>query len=159
MLDSGDLNFSFSGLKTAVRYLLPKIGWEGGVIPSEAKEPGRATVRSTGFVGFARDDRVVNDLCASFQQAVIDVLREKSLRAVRQTRSGRLTLSGGVSCNRALRETLREACEENGIELLVAEPWLCTDNAAMIAFAAMLRLEAGFISGLADEIDPNLALR
>jgi tRNA A37 threonylcarbamoyltransferase TsaD len=41
----------------------------------------------------------------------------------------------------------------------VAEPWLCTDNAAMIAFAAMLRLEAGFISGLADEIDPNLALR
>jgi N6-L-threonylcarbamoyladenine synthase len=68
-------------------------------------------------------------------------------------------LSGGVSCNRALRETLREACEENGIELLVAEPWLCTDNAAMIAFAAMLRLEAGFISGLADEIDPNLALR
>ncbi|MEP6710014.1 MAG: tRNA (adenosine(37)-N6)-threonylcarbamoyltransferase complex transferase subunit TsaD [Verrucomicrobiota bacterium] len=132
MLDSGDLNFSFSGLKTAVRYLLPKIGRD--------------------------DDRVVNDLCASFQQAVIDVLREKSLRAVRRTRSGRLTLSGGVSCNRALRENLREACEENGIELLVAEPWLCTDNAAMIAFAAMLRLEAGFISGLADEIDPNLAL-
>jgi len=56
---------------------------------------------------------------------------EKSLRAVRQTRSGRLTLSGGVSCNRERGdETLREACEENGIELLVAEPWLCTDNAA-----------------------------
>ena len=139
------------------------------VIPSEAEavtqpkarpgfQSGRATSSSTGSPGFARDDRVVNDLCASFQQAVIDVLREKSLRAVRQTRSGRLTLSGGVSCNRALRETLREACEENGIELLVAEPWLCTDNAAMIAFAAMLRLEAGFISGLADEIDPNLAL-
>ena len=170
MLDSGDLNFSFSGLKTAVRYLLPKIGWECAVIPSEAEavtqpkarpgfQSGRATASSTGSLGFARDDGVVNDLCASFQQAVIDVLREKSLRAVRQTRSGRLTLSGGVSCNRALRETLREACEENGIELLVAEPWLCTDNAAMIAFAAMLRLEAGFISGLADEIDPNLALR
>ena len=158
MLDSGDLNFSFSGLKTAVRYLLPKIGWECAVIPSEAKEPDGATASSTGSVGFARDDRVVNDLCASFQQAVIDVLREKSLRAVRQTGSGRLMLSGGVSCNRALRENLREACEENGIELLVADPWLCTDNAAMIAFAAMLRLEAGFISGLADEIDPNLAL-
>ena len=159
MLDSGDLNFSFSGLKTAVRYLLPKIAWECAVIPSVAEESGRATASSTGSLGFALDDGVVNDLCASFQQAVIDVLREKSLRAVRQTRSGRLTLSGGVSCNRALRETLREACEENGIELLVAEPWLCTDNAAMIAFAAMLRLEAGFISGLADEIDPNLALR
>src|SRR5437667_11456129 len=146
MLDSGDLNFSFSGLKTAVRYLLPKIGWECAVIPSEAKEPDGATASSPGFVGLARDDRVVNDLCASFQQAVIDVLREKSLRAVRQTRSGRLTLSGGVSCNRALRENLREACEENGIELFVADPWLCTDNAAMIAFAAKLRLEAGFIS-------------
>jgi N6-L-threonylcarbamoyladenine synthase len=158
MLDSGDLNFSFSGLKTAVRYLLPKIGWECAVIPSEAKESRRAAASFTGSLGFARDDRVVNDLCASFQQAVIEVLREKSLRAVRQTRSGRLMLSGGVSCNRALRENLREACEENGIELLVAEPWLCTDNAAMIAFAAMLRLEAGFISGLADEIDPNLAL-
>ena len=170
MLDSGDLNFSFSGLKTAVRYLLPKIAWECAAILSEAEavtqpkarpgfQSGRATASSTGSLGFARDDGVVNDLCASFQQAVIDVLREKSLRAVRQTRSGRLTLSGGVSCNRALRETLREACEKNGIELLVAEPWLCTDNAAMIAFAAMLRLEAGFISGLADEIDPNLALR
>ena len=158
MLDSGDLNFSFSGLKTAVRYLLPKIGWECAVIPSEAKEPDGATASSPGSVGLARDDRVVNDLCASFQQAVIDVLREKSLRAVRQTRSGRLTLSGGVSCNRALRENLREACEENGIELFVADPWLCTDNAAMIAFAAKLRLEAGFISRLADEIDPNLAL-
>ena len=172
MLDSGDLNFSFSGLKTAVRYLLPKIAWECAVIPSGAEavtqpkarpgfQSGRATASSTstGSLGVARDDRVVNDLCASFQQAVIDVLREKSLRAVRQTRSGRLTLSGGVSCNRALRENLREACEENGIKLLVAEPWLCTDNAAMIAFAAMLRLEAGFISGLADEVDPNLALR
>jgi N6-L-threonylcarbamoyladenine synthase len=158
MLDSGDLNFSFSGLKTAVRYLLPKIGWECAFIPSEVEESRRTTASFTGSLGFARDDRVVNDLCASFQQAVIEVLREKSLRAVRQTRSGRLTLSGGVSCNRALRENLREACEENGIELLVAEPWLCTDNAAMIAFAAMLRLEAGFISGLADEIDPNLAL-
>jgi N6-L-threonylcarbamoyladenine synthase len=53
---------------------------------------------------------------------------------------------------------LRTTCGENGIEFLVAEPWLCTDNAAMIAFAAMLRLEEGIVSDLADEIDPNLAL-
>jgi len=105
---------------------------------------------------FARDD--TNDLCASFQQAVIDVLREKSLRALQQTEARRLTLSGGVSCNRALRENLRAACQKNGIEFLVAEPWLCTDNAAMIAFAAMLRLDNGIISDLAEEIDPNLAL-
>src|SRR6478752_2507750 len=139
MLNSGDLNFSFSGLKTAVRYLLPKV-----VGPSESASP-------------ARDD-VLADLCASFQQAVIDVLREKSLRALRQTKSRVLTLSGGVSCNCALREDLRAMCEKNEIEFLVAEPWLCTDNAAMIAFAAMLRLQSGLQSEVTEEIDPNLAV-
>jgi N6-L-threonylcarbamoyladenine synthase len=67
-------------------------------------------------------------------------------------------LSGGVSCNRALRENLRATCQKNGIEFLVAAPWLCTDNAAMIVFAAMLRMEAGFRSELTEEIDPNLKL-
>jgi len=154
MLNSGDLNFSFSGLKTAVRYLLPKV-----VIPSEVEgsrgESFKVARRDASTD--ARDDMLAN-LCASFQQAVIDVLREKSLRALQQTKLRRLTLSGGVSCNRALREDLRTACQKNGIEFLVAEPWLCTDNAAMIAFAAMLRLENGIVSNLAEEIDPNLAL-
>jgi N6-L-threonylcarbamoyladenine synthase len=160
MLNSGDLNFSFSGLKTAVRYLLPKV-----VIPSEnASPPWTEGSRDESFKVTPRDpstdarEDVLADLCASFQQAVIDVLREKSLRAQQQTKSPRLTLSGGVSCNRALREDLRATCEKNGIEFLVAEPWLCTDNAAMIAFAAMLRLEKGIVSNLAEEIDPNLAL-
>src|SRR5882724_630329 len=155
MLNSGDLNFSFSGLKTAVRYLLPKI-----VIPSEVEGSRHESLKVTHRdpSTHARDD-VLADVCASFQEAVIDVLREKSLRALQQTKSRRLTLSGGVSCNRALRENLRAACQKNGIEFLVAEPWLCTDNAAMIAFAAMLRLENGIVSDLAEEIDPNLALR
>jgi len=153
MLNSGELNFSFSGLKTAVRYLLPVILSRGdGEGSRKRREDTREIPR------FARDDNVVNDLCASFQQAVIDVLREKSLRALRQTNSGTLTLSGGVSCNCALREDLRAMCEKNGIELLVAEPWLCTDNAAMIAFAALLRLQRGITSRLEEEIDPNLAL-
>ncbi len=155
MLNSGDLKFSFSGLKTAVRYLLPKV-----VIPRGAEgsrgESFKVTRRDPS--ADARDDSVVNDLCASFQQAVMDVLREKSLRALRQTNSRTLTLSGGVSCNCALREDLRAMCEKNGIEFLVAEPWLCTDNAAMIAFAALLRLQSGAQSSLADEIDPNLTL-
>ena len=160
MLNSGDLNLSFSGLKTAVRYLLPKI-----VIPSENASPLDRGSRHESLKVTHRDpstharDDVVADVCASFQEAIIDVLREKSLRALQQTKSRRLTLSGGVSCNRALRENLRAACQKNGIEFLVAEPWLCTDNAAMIAFAAMLRLENGIVSDLAEEIDPNLALR
>ena len=154
MLNSGDLNFSFSGLKTAVRYLLPKV-----VIPNEV-EGSRAESFKVTYRDPSTDagDDVLADLCASFQQAVIDVLREKSLRALQQTKSRRLTLSGGVSCNSALRENLRATCQENKIEFLVAEPWLCTDNAAMIAFAAMLRLENGLVSSLAEEIDPNLAL-
>ncbi len=155
MLNSGDLNFSFSGLKTAVRYLLPKV-----VIPSAAEGARRQSfkVTSTGSLDVVRDDGIVNDLCASFQQAVIDVLRQKSLRALQQAKSRVLTLSGGVSCNRALRQELRATCDQNGIEFLVAEPWLCTDNAAMIAFAAMLRLQSGITSGLEEEIDPHLAL-
>src|SRR5205807_9864781 len=78
MLNSGDLNFSFSGLKTAVRYLLP-------VILSRADGEGSREIREDAreVPRFARDH--TNDLCASFQQAVIDVLREKSLRALRQT--------------------------------------------------------------------------
>ncbi len=160
MLNSGDLNFSFSGLKTAVRYLLPKV-----VIPSENASPARTAGSRDETLNVTHrhpstdtPDDVLADLCASFQQAVIEVLREKSLCALRQTKSRRLTLSGGVSCNRALREDLRAACEKNEIEFLVAEPWLCTDNAAMIALAAMLRLENGIVSNLAEEIDPNLAL-
>ena len=156
MLNSGDLNFSFSGLKTAVRYLLEK----PSVIPKreDAEGPRKRRENIREVPRSARDDICIDDLCASFQEAVIDVLREKSLRALQQTKSRRLTLSGGVSCNRALRENLRAACQKNGIEFLVAEPWLCTDNAAMIAFAAMLRLQAGFQSTVTEEIDPNLAL-
>ena len=158
MLNSGDLNFSFSGLKTAVRYLLPTMLSRADTASPARIEGSREIKGDVREVPrFARDD--TDDLCASFQEAVIDVLREKSLRALQQTKSRRLTLSGGVSCNRALRENLRAACQKNGIEFLVAEPWLCTDNAAMIAFAGMLRLENGIVSDFAEEIDPNLALR
>jgi N6-L-threonylcarbamoyladenine synthase len=127
MLDSE--NFSFSGLKTAVRYLLPTL----------------------------RGDFVA-DLCASFQQAIIDVLVRKTIAAAQQCDVDLVTLSGGVSCNRELRRQLGDACAREGFEFKSAEAWLCTDNAAMIAFAASLRLQAGFESKVTEEIDPNLAL-
>lgn len=132
MADSGDLNFSFSGLKTAVRYAL-------------AKEA-------------SRDSNTVNDVCASFQAAVVEVLCGKSLSAVRKTGARTLALSGGVSRNEALRDGLRAMCQKNEIEFLVAAPWLSTDNAAMIAFAGLLCFERAKCSSLAEEIDPNLAL-
>ncbi|MDP9253597.1 MAG: tRNA (adenosine(37)-N6)-threonylcarbamoyltransferase complex transferase subunit TsaD [Verrucomicrobiota bacterium] len=129
MLDSRDHNFSFSGLKTAVRYLLPKL-----------------------------DGDFTDDLCASFQQAVVDVLIQKTLRAAREVRVKIVTLSGGVSRNWHLREKLSAACERSGLKLVSAAPELCTDNAAMIAFAAAQRLRLGITSSVSDEIDPNLAL-
>ncbi len=157
MLDSE--NFSFSGLKTAVRYLLPKIGVipsrAGGEGPHKRSSGARPTVRS---LAFARDDRVMNDLCASFQQAVVDVLLRKTIAAAKKNNVDLVTVSGGVSCNQELRKQLREKCEREGFEFKTAEPWLCTDNAAMIAFAASLRLQNGFGSKVTEEIDPNLAL-
>ena len=127
MLDSE--NFSFSGLKTAVRYLLPKL----------------------------RGDFLA-DLCASFQQAIVDVLVRKTIAAAKRYDVDLITVSGGVSCNEELRRQLRDACDHEGFRFKSAEPWLCTDNAAMIAFAASLRLGAGFESKVTEEIDPNLAL-
>jgi N6-L-threonylcarbamoyladenine synthase len=122
-------NFSFSGLKTAVRYLLPKL--KGNFLA---------------------------DLCASFQQAIVDVLVCKTIAAAQKYRVSLVTVSGGVSCNQELRKQLGQACKREGFEFKTAEPWLCTDNAAMIAFAALLRLQAGFRSNVTEEIDPNLAL-
>jgi N6-L-threonylcarbamoyladenine synthase len=141
MLDSRDHNFSFSGLKTAVRYLLPKIG----IIPSR-----------TGI--FAQDDKLLADVCASFQRAVIDVLVKKTIRAARECQHKVVTVSGGVSCNRELRDRLRAACDDAGFKFLAADSPLCTDNAAMIAFVASLKFRAGITSSVTDEIDPNFAL-
>jgi tRNA N6-adenosine threonylcarbamoyltransferase len=155
----GSENFSFSGLKTAVRYLLPRIK----VIPSEAQQSrgtllNDAIIDGSGSVDFARDDKLLSDLCASFQQAIIDVLVTKTIAAAQEYRMQLVTVSGGVSCNHELRHQLRDASSRKGIEFKSAEPWLCTDNAAMIAFAALLRLRAGFESHVTEEIDPNLAL-
>ena len=141
----GSENFSFSGLKTAVRYLLPKI------------RPGEANRRLTQ-TPYNLDEQTLRDLCASFQQAIIDVLVTKTIAAAQKYRVDLVTISGGVSCNQELRRQMRDASSRKGIEFKSAEPWLCTDNAAMIAFAALLRLRAGFESQVTEEIDPNLAL-
>jgi N6-L-threonylcarbamoyladenine synthase len=137
-------NFSFSGLKTAVRYLLPKIG------------PGEEWPLTQ--TRYNLDEQTLRDLCASFQQAIIDVLVTKTIAAAQKYCVDLVTMSGGVSCNQELRCQMRDASSRKGIEFKSAEPWLCTDNAAMIAFAALLRLRAGFESQVTEEIDPNLAL-
>ncbi len=139
MLDSGDHNFSFSGLKTSVRYALAKL--------SATSRPGERL-----------NPKIIEDICASFQRAVIEVLVRKTIAAAKTRRTSLVTLSGGVSCNKELRGQLAAACHEAGLRALAAPNALTTDNAAMIAFAAALRFARGLVSGVAEEIDPNLAL-
>ena len=129
-----NLNFSFSGLKTAVRFFYEKS-------PQMQAEPEWA-----------------HDLCASFQKAVVDVIVRKSIQAVAQSRVERLAVSGGVLCNKKLRDDLEFACHEAGIDLVVADPLFCTDNAGMIAGAAAEKLAAGVEPRVGDDINPNLDL-
>lgn len=134
MIDSGDFQFSFSGLKTAVFYLLQKLGNPLG-------------------------EKAVDDLCASFQEAVIDILVAKTLAAAEATGEGLITVSGGVSCNSRLREAMADACARRGCDLKFAEAVHSTDNAAMIAFAAAIKQGMNADpTGLDQDINPNLGL-
>ncbi len=116
--DKGD-DFSFSGLKTSVRYFLEK--------NPQILEDGRS----------------VRDLCASVQKAIIDVLVTKTIRATRRLGHRCVTASGGVTCNRGLRAALKAACEEEGLSLRLSVPGLSTDNAAMVGLLAGLYAEQG----------------
>jgi N6-L-threonylcarbamoyladenine synthase len=109
------LDFSFSGLKTAVRYALYGPGAARGT------PPPAGTLRA--------------DVAASFQEAVVDVLVEKSRRALRQTQLPRLAVGGGVAANRSLRHALEALTAAEKAELFIPPRDLCTDNAAMAALA------------------------
>ncbi|OYT72358.1 MAG: tRNA (adenosine(37)-N6)-threonylcarbamoyltransferase complex transferase subunit TsaD [Armatimonadetes bacterium JP3_11] len=113
-------HFSFSGLKTAVRREVERLQQ-----------------------GNALTEAVKNDLCASFQQAVIDALIEKTMAAVRAASVETLTVVGGVAANSALQRQMRAACDKAGVNLKIPPPKYCTDNAAMIALAGYFRLLSG----------------
>ncbi len=121
MMDSGDLDFSFSGLKTAVSLLVRE--------HPQADEATRA------------------DIAAGFQEAVVDVLAAKSVSAVRESGITRLVIAGGVGANQRLRERLREAAARRRFRLHYPELEYCTDNGAMIALAGALRLHASSAAG------------
>jgi len=117
LLHSGDLDFSFAGLKTAVLTQARKLGDE-----LEARK---------------------SDLAASTQAAIVEVLLKKSLAALDRTGLKRLVVAGGVGANRSLREQLDAACGRRGVRVHYPELHLCTDNGAMIAMAAAMRIQAG----------------
>jgi len=136
MMREPGFDFSFSGLKTAVLYTLSERNPE---------------------TGSARPEELA-DLCASFQEAVIEVLVTKTIRAAKHAGRNIIALSGGVSLNKTLRAAFETACKKHDLTLATATPGLCTDNAAMIAFAALLRAFEGHASPLDADIDPNLSL-
>ena len=130
------LDFSFSGLKTAVRYAI------GG--------PGNNDVHSVKLT-----QQQVADLAASFQQAVVDCLVSKSVKAVQQTGLKRLCVGGGVAANRLFRDQLAQQCQQQNIQLQFAPLEYCTDNAVMGAIAVE-RFKAGLFEDLELDIKPGL---
>ena len=128
LIDEG-LDFSFSGMKTSV-------------INYVRKHPEAADT----------------DLCAGFQEAVVDVLVTKTMRAAELVGANGVCLGGGVAANSRLRERFAEAAAARGLDCLVPDRAYCTDNAAMIAAAANWRLDADGPTGLDDGAHPNLPL-
>jgi N6-L-threonylcarbamoyladenine synthase len=116
MIDSAQLDFSFSGLKTALLYEIQ--GTSHGRLEPTAIDPAR-----------------VADLAASYQEAIVDVLIEKCRKAVFRTGRRILLVGGGVAANRRLRDRLTKLAADEAIEVVLAAPELCTDNAAMAALA------------------------
>jgi N6-L-threonylcarbamoyladenine synthase len=120
MLNSGDLDFSFSGLKTAVLTVARKLA--GGAAPDTLSDARKA------------------DIAVEFQSAIVDVLVAKALAALESTGHRRLVVAGGVGANRSLRARLQEAARARGADVFFPDLQFCTDNGAMIALVGALRL-------------------
>jgi len=131
LLRAGTLDFSFSGLKTAVINAFKDEVANDETLPLE-------------------------DISASFQEAVVDVLVTKTLNAALLRRVSSVSVTGGVSANRRLRDVFRYRCQQKGIEVFFPELSLCTDNAAMIAAAGYARLKRGEATDLNLNVFPNV---
>jgi len=135
LLHDANDDFSFSGLKTSIRYFL------------------------RDHPALLENEQSLRDLCASVQAAIVEVLVKKTLRAAKRLGVKCVTASGGVTCNRALRAELTRACEHNHLTLRLAEKSLCTDNAAMIGILAERKFKhGGGTTSCDDEIAPGLQL-
>lgn len=133
MIDTDDYDFSFSGLKSAVLNFVNKSKMMGDSFKNE-------------------------DLAASFQQAVADILVFKSIKACKDFNINKLALAGGVSANSFLRESIKNACNKQNIELFIPNINLCTDNAAMIGCAAYFEYIKGNFASLDLNAYPSLKL-
>lgn len=127
------LDFSFSGLKTSAIYFVEGLKKKGETVPLE-------------------------DVCASFQEAVVGSLIQKTRRAVKKGSFKRVIVCGGVAANSSLRERMKELSSKLKFELFIPSIHLCTDNALMIARAGYALFQKGITLSLQDDVDPNLSL-
>ena len=135
-LSKGSLDFSFSGLKTAVALYVKK--WRNTTMSSNST--------------------TIEDIAASFQAAVVDILIEKAIAAAARVGAGSLVLAGGVARNNRLRSDLQKMVNKKGIDLYIPRPEFCTDNGAMIAIAGYHKLIQGEISDLTLDARSRFAL-
>lgn len=136
-MDGESFEFSFSGIKTSVLYLLRELKYD----PQ------------------SRDEQLVRDICASFQEAVIDVLVSKTINAAQKYGVKSIAVAGGVAANRGLRAALESKAATIGARAFFPRPLYCTDNAAMIGIAAHFKYKKfGMVSDLTLKPTPNLAL-
>lgn len=133
LMEKGNLDFSFSGLKTGVLNYI-----------NTSRQAGRDFNRA--------------DVAAGFQEAVVDVIRAKAMWAMESLGEKRLALAGGVASNSRLRAALEEDCRERGFELYAPSPALCTDNAAMVGAAAYYKYMEFGGDGLELDACPNLSI-
>ena len=121
-LDAESLDFSFSGLKTAVANYVNKRRQKNMQLP-------------------------VDDICATFHEAVVEVLVEKTIKAAILHRIKTVTVGGGVASNKRLRQKMQQRCDENNLKLFIPPPVFCTDNAAMIGLAGYHSFQEGMLIG------------
>jgi len=134
-----DCDFSYAGLKTSVRTAITKLRRQLGDDYADSEDPRPLP------------EQVVSDLAASFQESAIKHLEQRLRRALKRIKASgkepisQIVLAGGVAANKELRRRMEALCEKEGLELVVPNPKLCTDNGVMIAWAAIERLQRGQI--------------
>lgn len=132
-LEKDSLDFSFSGTKTGVLNFLNTQKLKGNQIN-------------------------VNDIAASFQLSVVEVLVGKTIMAAERTKKDKIVIAGGVAANSLLRQMMKNECERKGLDLYFPSPILCTDNAAMIGCAAYYKYQSGLVDNLSLDAYPNMIL-
>jgi N6-L-threonylcarbamoyladenine synthase len=142
-LGDDSLEFSFSGLKTSVLYHLRKIGFSPKPIDDRDSQ---------------QHEKLLANLCASFQAAVVEVLVAKTIKAADVARVRQIAVAGGVSANSELRRRLKDAASERGLQVFAPKLEYCTDNGAMVAMVAYAKLKQGQISSMELTAEPNLTL-